>query len=117
MKVRDIIFGLGAALLLALVLSPFASPWPDGLEKVAEQKGFLAKGEGKPALAAPVPDYAWPGVKNKGHATRIAGAVGTLITFSVAWGAAALMRRNGRGLQGLLGGASRRGTVPERRPE
>jgi len=99
MKVRDIIIGLGAALLLALALSPFASPWPDGLEKVAEQKGFLAKGERPPVLKAPVPDYAWPGVKNERHATRIAGAVGTLVTFGVAWGAAALMRRGGNGVR------------------
>lgn len=93
MKARDIVIGLAAALLLALILSPFASPWPDGLEKVAERKGFLAKGEGKPALAAPVPDYAWPGVKGERNATRIAGAVGTIVTFAVGWGAAALIRR------------------------
>jgi cobalt/nickel transport protein len=93
MRAKEIIIGLAAALLLALVLSPFASPWPDGLERVAERKGFLEKGEGKPALAAPVPDYAWPGVKDEGHATRLAGLVGTLVTFAAAWGAAALIRR------------------------
>lgn len=92
-KAKDILIGLAAALFLALALSPWASPSPDGLEKVAEEKGFLAKGDGKPALAAPVPDYAWPGVKDEGHATRIAGVVGTLVTFAAAWGAAALIRR------------------------
>ena len=56
MKAREILIGLSAALLLALVLSPFASSSPDGLEKVAERQGFLAKGEGEPALKAPVPD-------------------------------------------------------------
>jgi cobalt/nickel transport protein len=41
-KAREILIGLSVALLLALVLSPFASASPDGLEMVAEQKGFLA---------------------------------------------------------------------------
>jgi cobalt/nickel transport protein len=38
--------GLGASLLVALFLSPFASSSPDGLEKVAETGGFKEKGEG-----------------------------------------------------------------------
>lgn len=92
-KAREILIGLSAALLLALVLSPFASSSPDGLEKVAERQGFLAKGEGEPALKTPVPDYAWPGVADEGRATRIAGGVGTLVTFAAAWGVAALIRR------------------------
>ena len=95
MRAKEIVIGLASALLLALVLSPFASPRPDGLEKVAAREGFLAKGEGQPALAAPIPDYAWPGVKNEGNATRIAGAVGTLVCFVAAWGAAALLRKPG----------------------
>lgn len=109
MKAKEIVIGLAAALFLALILSPFASPWPDGLEKVAEEKGFLAKGEEKPALAAPVPDYAWPGVKSEGNATRIAGAVGTLVCFVVALGAAALMRKSSgvRPLSITLGGQPR----------
>lgn len=92
MKPREILFGLAAALLLALVLSPFASPWPDGLEKVAADKGFLHKGEGKTVLAAPIPDYAWPGIKSERLSTRVAGVVGTLAVFGIAWGAAALLK-------------------------
>jgi hypothetical protein len=38
--------GLGISLLLALFISPFASSSPDGLEKVAETKGFAEKGGG-----------------------------------------------------------------------
>lgn len=86
MKPREMLLGLTVALFLAIVLSPFASSWPDGLEKVAGDKGFLSKCEGKPALAAPVPDYAWPGVKSEHSATRVAGAVGTLVVFALAWG-------------------------------
>jgi cobalt/nickel transport protein len=92
MKPREILFGLAAALLLALVLSPFASSWPDGLEKVAADKGFLHEGERKAVLAAPIPDYAWPGIKSERLSTRVAGVVGTLVVFVIAWGAAALVR-------------------------
>lgn len=94
MRAREIVIGLAAALALAVLVSPFASPWPDGLEKVAEEKGFLSEGEGDPAVKAPVPDYAWPGVKDEGHATRLAGAAGTLACFAAAWAAAAFLRRS-----------------------
>jgi cobalt/nickel transport protein len=81
-----------AAVLLALVLSPFASSWPDGLERVAEDKGFIEKGDVEPALHSPVPDYVLPGVKNEKVATALAGVLGTLLTFGVAYGLAALLR-------------------------
>jgi cobalt/nickel transport protein len=90
---KDILFGLFAALLLALVLSPFASSFPDGLERIAEDKGFLEKGEVQPAMTSPVPDYAWPGVKSEKLATSAAGVMGTLLVFGAAYGFAALLKR------------------------
>ena len=89
----EVLFGLSAALFLVLVLSPFASQWPDGLEKVAEDKGFLEKGEVEPVLPSPIPDYVWPGVKSERLATSAAGVVGTLIVFGIGYGTAALIRR------------------------
>ena len=52
------------AIGLATAVSPLASSSPDGLEKVAEDQGFLDEGR----LAgvqedAPVPDYAFPGCR------------------------------------------------------
>ena len=93
MSKKEILFGLIAAILLALILSPFASPWPDGLEKVAEDKGFLEKGEVEPAIPSPIPDYAWPGLKNEKLATSAAGIFGTLIVFGLGYGLAVLVRR------------------------
>ncbi|MFA5099776.1 MAG: PDGLE domain-containing protein [Candidatus Omnitrophota bacterium] len=93
MNKKDIIVGLLAALLLALVVSPFASSFPDGLEKVAEDKGFLEKGEVQPVMTAPVPDYAWPGIKSEKLATSAAGVMGTLLVFGAAYGFAALLKR------------------------
>ena len=94
MKKRDIIFGLAVALFLAIFLSPFASSHPDGLEKVAEEKGFLARGEVEQVVKSPVPDYAWPNVKHEGMATALAGLTGTLIVFAAGYGVASLAKHN-----------------------
>lgn len=83
---KEIWVGLIMALLIAGALSPFASPNPDGLEKVAETKGFTEKVEGKEVLRAPMPDYVAPGLKSEGTATAVAGITGTLITFAAAYG-------------------------------
>lgn len=93
MKKRDIILGLLIAVILALFISPFASQRPDGLEKVAEDRGFIEKAEGKPAINSPIPDYVWPGIKSDKLATSVAGIAGTLIVFLAGYGIAALLRK------------------------
>jgi len=70
---------LGIAVLAAVFLSPFASTKPDGLERVAEDKGFLEKGEGPQAINSPIPDYIVPGIKNDKLATSIAGLIGVAV--------------------------------------
>jgi PDGLE domain len=85
---------LALAVGLATAVSPFASPNPDGLEKVAEQKAFLDEGK----LAgiqedSPIPDYAFPGIENERVATGLAGFVGTLAVFTIGFGLALLLRR------------------------
>ena len=79
------IFGLALALLLA-VLSPLASASPDGLEWVAQQKGFLHTTQS--AIYNIIPNYILPGVSNQALATILAGILGTLIVFAVALGVA-----------------------------
>ncbi len=76
-------FGLIVSLGLAVFVAPFACPWPDGLEAVAEKLGF-EHAASKPLLPAPVPDYAMPGFKSPAAATAVAGAVGALTVFGVA---------------------------------
>ena len=93
MNKKEILLGLLVAIFLALIFSPFASPWPDGLEKVAEDKGFLEKGEIEPVLSSPIPDYTWPGLENEKLATSAAGVFGTLIVFGLGYGLAALVRQ------------------------
>ncbi len=84
------IAGLLLAIMLAL-LSPLASPHPDGLERVAEDAGFIDKAREAPFQI--IPDYVFPGIENEALATIAAGIVGTLIVFGVGYGLAAVLRR------------------------
>lgn len=77
--------GLAIAIALAIA-SPLASSNPDGLEWVAEEKGFLDAAQGP--LYEIIPDYVFPGVSNEAVATIIAGIIGVLIVFGVAAGVA-----------------------------
>lgn len=90
------LLGLGAALVVAALLSPFASPNPDGLERVAEDKGFLYKGEGAALLNSPLPDYQIPGVNNPLVSTGAAGVAGTLTVFGLMFGLGKLASRRNR---------------------
>lgn len=86
--------GLGMALLLALFLSPFASPSPDGLEKVAETRGFSEKGEGRAFWKdAPFSGYTVPWIKNEKVSTALSGLIGTLAIFLIALGVGRLIKR------------------------
>jgi cobalt/nickel transport protein len=93
MRKKEILFSLMAAMVLALTLSPFASSWPDGLERVAQDKGFLKKGETAPLLKTPLADYLWPQVQNERWATSLAGLAGTLAVFGMGYGLAGLLKR------------------------
>jgi cobalt/nickel transport system permease protein len=84
------VVGLIIAVALAIA-SPLASAYPDGLEWVAGQRGFLDAAQG-PAYEI-VPDYVLPGISNEALATILAGILGTLIVFGIA-GAVAYSKRN-----------------------
>jgi len=81
------------ALLVCLAvagLSPLASSAPDGLERVAEDKGFIALAQDSPFQI--IADYVFPGIENEAVATIIAGLIGTLILFGVVYGLAWLLK-------------------------
>ena len=85
--------GLAVALVLTLI-SPLASPHPDGLERVAENLGFIDAAQDAPYEV--VPDYVFPGISNEALATIAAGVAGTILVFGIAVGVAALFRRRER---------------------
>jgi len=90
-----IIVALLVSVFLAVVVSPFASSSPDGLEKVAEDRGFLDKAEHQPPAwkHSPIPDYAVAGIKNESVGTALAGLTGTLLVFAVGLAVAKVISR------------------------
>jgi len=94
-RLNDFIYiGLGISLLVALLLSPFASLSPDGLEKVAETKGFSEKGEGWVFWKhAPFSDYTLTWIKNEKVSTALSGLIGTLAIFFIALGIGGMIKR------------------------
>lgn len=91
-----LVLALALAVGLAVGVSPYASASPDGLEKVAETKGFLDDGTLHPIQeGSPIPDYALPGVSDPRLATGLAGFVGTLGVALLGVGIGAGARRAG----------------------
>jgi len=81
--------GLIACLAVAC-LSPLASSSPDGLERVAEDKGFIGWGQEAPFQI--IADYVFPGIQNEVMATILAGLIGSLILFGAVYGMAWLLK-------------------------
>jgi len=71
-----------AALLIALCLSPFASPLPDGLEAVMAHYQVLH--EAAPLFVTPLADYQVAGVAFEALSTGLAGLIGVVLTFLAA---------------------------------
>lgn len=97
-RVRLVSF-LGAGLVLALALAvfvaPFASDRPDGLEFVAQEKGFGDSGAQPIWDLSPLAGYQLPGIENPGLATALAGLAGTAGLFTlVLLGGRGLARRS-----------------------
>ena len=86
------------AVVLAVALAPFASSSPDGLQKVAEDKGFAGQARLHAAQqrGSPIPGYAFPGVADPRLATALAGLAGTLGVLAAGYGAGLVIRRRGR---------------------
>ena len=84
--------GLGIALLITL-FSPFASSHPDGLERVAEDKGFSGLADSPPYEL--ISDYVFPWVDNEDLATVLSGVVGVFVVAAVVLAIAFLLARAG----------------------
>ena len=78
--------GLAVSLLLAGVVTYYASSSPDGLEKVAEDVGFLEDAEESAVGGSPLADYAVEGVGDERVSVGLAGVLGVLVTAVVAFG-------------------------------
>ncbi len=87
--------GIAATLLVAAVLSGFASSSPDGLERAAEDAGFGHTAEDSAVAGSPLADYAIGG-REGALSGGAAGVIGVAVTLSLAGGLALVVRRRGR---------------------
>jgi hypothetical protein len=85
--------GLAVALLLAGLVSYYASSSPDGLEKVAGDQGFLDSAEDSATAGSPLADYGVAGVEDERASVGLAGVLGVVVTFVVAGGGFVLLAR------------------------
>jgi cobalt/nickel transport system permease protein len=80
---RGWIVGGAIAALVVVLLSPLASADPDGLERVAEDLGFLERGQ--PAPYEVIPDYTLPFLGETPLSTILAGIIGVAVVTLVAY--------------------------------
>ena len=78
MKLTWWIAGYFIALAITLI-APFASSSPDGLERVAEDQGFMDTAREAPYTV--IADYVFPGIESEALATILAGVIGVTIIF------------------------------------
>ena len=88
--------GLVVAVALALFVSPEASSAPDGLNKVAIERGFADREQTHALADAPTAGYAVRGVDNERLSTGIAGVLGVTLVFATGFGLFAALRRHGK---------------------
>jgi cobalt/nickel transport protein len=88
------IVGVVAALLVAGVLSWYASGSPDGLEHAADRAGFAQSAEDSATASSPLADYLVGGEEDRLSAGA-AGVIGVVVTLALAGGLTLVLRRRG----------------------
>ena len=85
--------GFIASLFLAGVVSFYASSHPDGLEKVAEDIGFIETAKENTNADSVLADYGVKGVDNERLSVGAAGVIGVIATGVISTGLFMLVRR------------------------
>lgn len=85
MTLKNKFFALGVfvTLVLAGVVSYYASGDPDGLEKVAEEKGFLADATDHGLGDSPLADYGVSGIADDRLSVALAGVIGVFLMLAL----------------------------------
>jgi cobalt/nickel transport system permease protein len=80
---RSLGVGVAVTLLIAGVVSLFASAHPDGLEFVGEKLGFGEAAKDSAVAGSPLADYGVSGIGNGQVSGALAGIIGVLVTIAV----------------------------------
>ena len=78
-----LVSGFVVSLFLAGVVSFYASSDPDGLEKVAEDIGFIETAEDHTYADGALADYGVKGIENERASVGVAGVIGVIGTAVV----------------------------------
>jgi hypothetical protein len=92
-----LLVGLLVALFLAGVVSFYASRSPDGLNRVARDKGFASTARHHATSDSPLAHYTAKGVGSERLSKGVAGVTGVLVVLVLAGGTAFAVRRRGPG--------------------
>lgn len=96
-KNRFYLYFFFVSLAIAGGLSFYASSHPDGLEKVAEDTGFLNTATDSALSDSPLADYGVAGVGDERFSVGLSGIIGIVVTAAVAFGTFALIKRMNKG--------------------
>jgi hypothetical protein len=88
-----VLVGVVLALVLAGVVSFYASGSPDGLNKVAADKGFDKQEKAHQLEDSPFAGYGTEGIDNERLSGGLAGVVGVAVTFVVVGALVLVVRR------------------------
>ncbi|MBM7856002.1 hypothetical protein JOC37_002425 [Desulfohalotomaculum tongense] len=89
-KSKNQLISLALILLIAGFLSNFASSHPDGLERVAEDLGFISQAAGHTSV---LEDYSLPGIPHSGLAGGLAGILGCTLVFALVFSLSTVIKR------------------------
>ncbi len=91
--------GFIVTLVLAGFGSYYASSYPDGLEKVASDIGFIETAQDHTNADGVLADYSFKGIDNARFSGGLAGVIGVFATGIAAGGLFMLIRRKPSGAQ------------------
>lgn len=90
-----VIGALLVSLVLAGIVSFYASGSPDGLNKVAADHGLAEKEKASATADSPFADYSTKDVTNERLSGGLAGIIGVGVVLLIAGGTAYIIRRRG----------------------
>lgn len=97
---RLVVVGLAVCVVIAGVISSYASGHPDGLEFVSQSLGFGDTARDSATAGSPLADYSVRGVSDGRLSGGLAGVLGAAVVGLLMVGLARLVRRRGPGERG-----------------
>ena len=84
-KTTAFVYGTVVVLAMLLLIAPFASRLPDGLERVAQALGFEFKKIDTYGFSTPLSNYRFFGIESPALSTIAAGVAGAVVVFVISY--------------------------------